>query len=106
ATVAVAASNQALADYSPQHSRKLQTNLFLFGRREHGDNTIDGFDRVERVQGGENHVAGFGGVQRGADGFNVAHFADQDDVGILTLPSSQQWRTGWCVHVNLALVAD
>ena len=69
---------------------KLQANLLLLRWREDGDDAVDGFDRIQRVQGGENHVAGFGGVQRGGDGFQVAHFADQDHVRILTQSGAQR----------------
>ena len=88
----IAAPHQALADDGAQHGRQLQADLFLLRRREDGDDAVDAFDRVQRVQGGENHVAGFGRVQRGADGFQIAHFADQNHVRILTQGSAQRRR--------------
>ncbi len=39
--------------------------------------------RVVGVQGAEDQVAGFGGGDGGAGGFQVAHFADEDHVGVL-----------------------
>ena len=92
----VGAAHEALADDGFQSGGELQANLFLLGRREDRDDALDGFGGVQRVQGGENQVAGFGGEQRGGNGFEVAHFADQDDVGILTqerrAARSRNWR--------------
>ena len=52
---------------------------------------------VQRVERGEDQVAGFGGEQRRVDGVEVAHLADQDDVRILTQGAAQRaWRTISC----------
>ena len=49
------------------------------------------------VQRAEHQVAGFGGGQRQADGFQIAHFADQDDVRIFAQRASAgRWRTTAC----------
>jgi hypothetical protein len=87
-----------------QHGRELQADLFLLGWREDGDNAVDAFDRIQRVQRGKNHVAGFGRVQSGADGFEVAHFADQDDVRILTQAGAQRGGKRWGIDFHFALV--
>ena len=34
------------------------------------------------MRGGEDEVAGFGGVEREAHGLRVAHFADHQDIGV------------------------
>ena len=85
---------------------KLQANLFLLGRRKDRDNTLNRFRGVEGVQCGENHVAGFGGQQRGGNGFEVAHFADQNHVGVLTQSSAQRRRKIRGVHFDFALVDE
>jgi hypothetical protein len=61
-------------------------------RREDGDDAVDGLGRVEGVQRREDEVAGLGREQRGLDGLVVAHFADQDDVRILTHRRAQGAR--------------
>ena len=43
-------------------------------------------------------------MDSGADGFKVAHFADQDHVRILTERGAQSGRERRCVHFDLALV--
>ena len=49
-------------------------------------------------------MAGFSGVQRGADGFQIAHFADQDDVRILTQGGAQRGAERRRIHFHFALV--
>ena len=51
-------------------------------------------------------MAGFGGEHRGGDRFQVAHFADEDDVRILTKCGAQRGREGRCVHFHFALVDE
>jgi hypothetical protein len=83
---------------------KLQANLFLLGRRKDGDDALNRFGGVECVQGGEHQVAGFGGQQGGGNCFQVAHFADQDDVRVLAKRGAQSAsRTRKC---RLRLRAD
>src|SRR5579862_2011468 len=89
AALVVGAANEALRNDGFEGGGELQTNLFLFWRREDRDDALDGFRGIESVQGRENQVAGFGGEQSGGNGFQVAHFADQDDVGVLTKGGAQ-----------------
>ena len=51
-----------------------------------------------------HEVAGLGGVQRGLDGLLVAHFADEDDVGILAQRRAQRLGERRRVEPDLALV--
>src|SRR5258707_381924 len=106
AAFVVGAAHEALGDDGLERGGKLQANLFLLGRREDGDDALNGFRGVERVQGGENQVAGFGGEQRGGNGFEVAHFADQDDVGILTQSGAQRGGKVRGVDFDFALVDE
>src|SRR5216684_4633544 len=106
AAFVVGAPDQALGDDGFQRGGKLQANLFLLGRREDGDDALNGFRGVESVQGGENQVAGFGGEQRGGNGFEVAHFADENDVGILTQCGAQGSRKVGGVDFDFALVDE
>ena len=75
-------------------------------RREHRDDAVDRLGGIEGVQRREDQVAGLGREQRGFDRFVVAHFADQDDVGVLTERAAQRVREGAGVDVDLALVDD
>ena len=103
---AVRLADQALGDDCLERGGQLQADLFLLGRRKHRDDTLNRFRRVQSVQGGEDHVAGFGGEQRRADGFVVAHFADQNQVRILTKGSAQGGAETAGVHAHLALVDE
>ncbi len=51
-------------------------------------------------------MAGFGGVQEGStDRLNVAHFADQNNVGILTQGGAKRREKRWRIcDLDLALV--
>src|SRR5277367_709384 len=106
AAAAIGFAHQALADDGFQRAGELQANLFLFGRRKDSDDALNGFRRVEGVQGGQHQVAGFGGQDGGGDGFQVAHFADQDDVRVLAQCSAQRGGEGRGVHFHFALVDE
>ena len=56
------------------------------------------------MQGAEHQVAGFRGGQRQADGFQVAHLADQDVVGVFTQRRAQGLVEAVGVAVHFALV--
>jgi hypothetical protein len=49
---------------------------------------------------------GLGRQQRRLDGFEVAHFADEDDVGVLTQRAAQRQRERRRVDADFALVDD
>ena len=89
-----------------RHARELDADLLLLVRREHGDDAVDGLGRVERVQRGEDQVAGLRGEQRRLDRLEVAHFADEDHVGILAQRAAQRLRERHRVDADLALVDD
>jgi hypothetical protein len=67
------------------------------------DDARDGLCRVERVQGGHDEVARLGGEDGRLDGLQVAHFADQDDVGILAERALQAGGEAHAVGTDLAL---
>src|SRR5277367_2450119 len=58
------------------------------------------------MQGGQHQVAGFGSENGGGDGFQVAHFADQDDVRVLAQRSAQRGGERCGVHFHFALVDE
>jgi len=62
---------------------ELGPHLCLLIRGENVDYTVDGLHAGVGVQGGETEMAGFGDHQRRLDGFKVAHFTDEDNIGVL-----------------------
>ena len=106
ASEAVGARNQALRDGRLQHARELDADLPLLVRREDRDDAVDRLGRVERVQRREDEVAGLGREQRRFDRLQVAHLADQDDVGVLAQGAAQRVRERLRVDRDLALVDE
>ena len=53
-----------------------------------------------------HQMAGFGSGQRYFDGFEIAHFADQNHVGVLAQSRSQGVGKAVGVNANFALVHD
>ena len=82
---------------------ELAADLVLLVRREDRDDPVDGLGRVQRVERGEHQVAGLRRVQRRLDGLDVAHLADQDDVGVLAQGGAQGLREARRVLADLAL---
>ena len=58
------------------------------------------------MQRGEREVAGLGDGERRRDRLQVAHFADQDDVGVLTQRVLERVGEALGVGADLALVDD
>ncbi len=56
------------------------------------------------VNGGEDQVAGFGGLDRCLEGEAVAHFTDEDDVGVFTHEGADGGFIGFDVEADFALV--
>src|SRR5437764_3649974 len=106
AAFVVGAAHQALGNDGLQRGGELQTNLLLLGRRKDRDNTLNGFGGVESVQGGEHKVAGFGGEQSGRNGFEVAHFADENHVRVLTKSGAQGGGEVGGVDFDFALIDE
>src|SRR5262249_44797820 len=102
----ISAAHQAVADDGAQHRRELQANLLLLGRRENGNDTVDGFGGGQRLQGREHQVAGFRGGQGRSNWFQVAHFGDQDGVRVLTETGAQRRSKRRSVYFHLALVDE
>src|SRR5207247_2446071 len=77
-----AALQQGLCDHPFQHESKLGAHLRLLVRREDVDDAVDALHRGVRVQGREGQVPGLGDGERRLDGLEVAHLANQHDVGV------------------------
>ena len=72
---AIEAGHKLLGDNGEQSQRQLLADLRLVGGRKRVQDAGDGLDGVVGVEGGKDQVAGFGGGERGGDGFGVAHFS-------------------------------
>ena len=81
---------QRLRDHRAQRLGQHRAHHVLLLAREHVDDAVDGLGGRAGVQGAEHQVAGLGGGQRQADGLQVAHFADQDDVRVLAQRRAQR----------------
>ena len=67
-----------------EHERELRADLLLLVRREDVDDAVDRLRPQELVCSvREDEVAGLGDGERGLDGLEVAHLADEHDVGVL-----------------------
>ncbi len=106
ASVAVGAGDEAHGHGGLQHDGQLQAYLLLLVRREDRDDAVDGLGGVEGVEGREHQVARLRRVQRRLDGLQVAHFADQHDVGVLAQRAAERVGERARVHADLALRDD
>ncbi len=73
---------QELRDDAAQRIGEHRADLRLLVRGKDVDHTVDGLARVVRVQRSEDEQTGFRRGQRERDRLEVAHFADQHDVGV------------------------
>ena len=58
------------------------------------------------MEGTEDQVSGFGGFDGDGDGFEVAHFADEDDIGVFAQGGAQRGLKAFGVDVDFALVDE
>src|SRR4029450_9173383 len=97
---------EALRAHRPENARQLQPNLFLLVGWKDGDDPVDGFGGVDRVQGRADEVTGFSGKQPGLDRLEVPHLADQDDVGILPQGAADRLSERAGIDRDFALTDD
>src|SRR5206468_1867419 len=106
ATAALGLLQQRLGDDTLEHERQLGADLRLLVGREHVDDAVDALHRRIGVQRGERQMPRLGDRQRGGDGLEVAHLADQHDVGILPQGVLEGGGEAVGVGPDLALVHD
>ena len=75
--------DQLLGQDPLEDEGELGEDLLLLVAREHVHHAVDRLEGGVGVQGGEDQVAGLGDGERRLDRLQVAHFADEDDVGVL-----------------------
>ena len=74
---------------------KLRADLLLLAGGKDVDDAVDRALGAGGVQGAEDDVAGFGRRDGRLDRFQVAHFADQDHVRVLTQRRGEWPRQTW-----------
>ena len=55
------------------------------------------------MQGRENKMSGFSGDKGSFDRFQIAHFADENDIGVLTKAAAQCFGKIARIDIDLAL---
>ena len=96
--------DQPLVDHAAQRRRELDPDLGLLLGGEDVDHAADRLGGVVGVQGGEDQVAGLGHGEREPDRLEVAHLADEQDVGVLAQHAAQGVGEVRGVGADLALV--
>ena len=85
-------------------SESVCADFVLLVGRENVNDAVHRLGRALRVQRAENQVAGRGGGDGQFDGFQVAHFADEDDVRVFAQRAAQRGGKGFGVHADFAVV--
>lgn len=70
------------------------------------NDSVDRFDGVVGVEGSEDEHSGLGGGEGEGDGFEVAHFSDEDDFGVLAQRGSEAVGKGGGVGGDFPLGDD
>src|SRR6266852_1344149 len=104
--LAVSPVNELLGEDGVEHVGQLDPGLLLLVRGEDVDDAIDALGGCLRVQGRENQVPGLGGGQGRLDGGHVAHFAHEDDIGVLAKSGPEGAGKRQRVDPHLALDDD
>ena len=83
-----------------EHSPDLR--LFVGGKRV--NDTVNGFGRIIGMKGGENQHSHGGASKSQANGFQITHFTDQNDVRVGTHRAAQ--RAGKRIGMNADFAMD
>ena len=102
----VDALEKILRDDALERFGERGADLVLLVGRENVDDTIDRFGGARSVQRAEDEVTGGGRGQRQFDRFQVAHFADEDDVRIFAQRAAQGGGERLRVHADFAMVHE
>ena len=95
--------DEAHGDDGLEDAGQLEPDLALVVRGENGDDAVDALGRVERVERAQDEMPGLGGQEGRVDRVQVAHLADQDDIGILAEAAAQTAGEAHDVHADLPL---
>src|SRR4030095_467463 len=97
---------QSLCQHRFDGLGELRSNLSLLVGRKNVDDTIYRLGSARCVQGTKYDMTGFRCCQRELNGFEVAHFADENNVWIFTQRRAQRVGECICVGSQLALVNE
>ena len=97
---------QDLRDNAFKYKRELCPHLALLMTRKHINHAIDRLSRAVGMQRREYKVTGFRNCQGRLNRFQVAHFANQNHIGVFTQRVLQCRRKTFRVGANFALVDD
>src|SRR3989344_214009 len=103
-TTAADLLQQSLRDNRLQRFGEHGTNHGLLFGREYVNHAVYGLGRRGGVQGAKHQVAGFRSGQGQADGFQIAHLADKDNVRVFPQRRAQGFGEAEGVAVHLTLV--
>lgn len=92
-----------LAEHTEQFRGEEGEGESALVRGEQVSEAFEGVGGVGAVEGGEDEVSGFRGLESGDGGFGVADFADHDDVGALSERGAQAGGEGWGVGADFPL---
>lgn len=106
APAALFRGDELLADDGLDTVGELGEDLGAFFWRENRDDAVDGLCGVGGVEGADDEVAGLGGSEAPRDALQVAHFTDEDDVGVLAEDAGEARCEGWGIGPDLALFDD
>ena len=103
---AIGGGQQLLRHDALQRDRQLHADLVLLAAGEGVDDAVDRLRGVLGVQRREHEVAGLRRGQGGRDRLDVAHLADEDDVGVLAQRPLERKGEALGVGAELALVDE
>jgi len=86
--------------------REKMPRKIAFVGGEEFENAMHALHRVRRMERGEDQPADIRCTHRGARAFRIAHFADDDDIGILAQDVTQSDRIAGGIEADLALFDD
>ena len=102
-TLIVHGAQEALGDDGDDRRRKLDANLVTGPGGESIQDTVDGAGSPGGMERAKHEVAGFRGRDGGLDGLEVAHFTDEDDIGVLPERGADAFGEGGDVVVDFPL---
>ena len=82
--LSISAGDESLRNNGFTNIGKLGDDLLLLIGRENIDESVNRLWGIDGMEGGDDEVAGFGGGEGDADGFQIAELGDDDDIRVLT----------------------
>jgi len=106
ASLLVDSFEEVLGDHTAQGFGQAGSDLVLLFGREDVDDTVDRLGGALGVKRSEHQVTGAGGGERQFDRLEIAHFADEDDVGVLAQGAFEGGGERARVEADFAMVDE